>query len=281
MPRFAANLSMMYNEHDFLDRFAAASADGLQAVEYLFPYAYDAAELRRRLDDHGLKQVLFNAPPEAWESGERGMAALPGREAEVRSGVDRALDYAAALGCPRVHLMAGLVEPDATPVEWAKHRDTYLTNLAWAAERAAAAGVDILIEPINSRDMPEYFLSAQAEAHAVVQEVAASNLQVQLDLYHCQIVEGDLTATLRRDLPTGRVGHLQIAGVPDRNEPDRGELNVRHLLDVVDELGFDGWIGCEYNPRAGTSEGLRWLNDYQSHRGWSRRSGGRRAGSRA
>jgi hydroxypyruvate isomerase len=144
-----------------------------------------------------------------------------------------------------------------------------LTNLAWAAERAAAAGVDILIEPINGRDMPGYFLSTQTEAHAVVQEVGASNLKVQLDLYHCQIDEGDLTTTLRRDLPTGRVGHLQIAGVPYRNEPDRGELSVRHLFDVVDGLGFDGWAGCEYRPRAGTSEGLRWLKDYLSHRGES------------
>ncbi|RZU24089.1 hydroxypyruvate isomerase [Streptomyces sp. BK239] len=195
------------------------------------------------------------------------MVALPGREAEVRSGVDRALEYAAALGCPRVHLMAGPVRPDAPPVERAKHRDTFLANLAWAAERAAAAGVDILIEPINGRDMPGYFLGNQAEAHAVVQQVGASHLKVQFDLYHCQIVEGDLTATLRRDLPTGRVGHLQIAGVPDREEPDQGELNVRHLLDVVDELGFDGWIGCEYRPRAGTSEGLRWLHDHRSRRG--------------
>ncbi|MFF7872578.1 2-oxo-tetronate isomerase [Streptomyces qaidamensis] len=271
MPRFAANLSMMYNEHDFLDRFAAASADGFQGVEYLFPYRYDADELRRRLDDHGLVQVLFNAPPGAWESGERGMAALPGREAEVRSGVHQALEYAATLGCPRVHLMAGLVRPDATPAERAEHRDTYLTNLAWAAERAAATGVDILIEPINGRDMPGYFLSTQAEAHAVVQEVGAPNLKVQLDLYHCQIVEGDLTTTLRRDLPTGRVGHLQIAGVPDRGEPDQGEFNVRHLLDVVDELGFDGWTGCEYRPRAGTSEGLGWLDEYRSHRAESAR----------
>ncbi|MGW0844329.1 hydroxypyruvate isomerase family protein [Streptomyces sp. NPDC002787] len=203
------------------------------------------------------------------------MAALLGREAQVRSGVDRALEYAAALGCPRVHLMAGLVPPDATPVERVQHRDTYLINLAWTAERAAAAGVDILIDPINGRDMPGYFLSTQTEAHAVVQEVGASNLKVQLDLYHCQIVEGYLTATLRRDVPAGRVGHLQIAGVPDRNEPDRGELNVRHLLDVVDELAFDGWIGSESIPRAGTSEGLRWLNDYRSHRGELRRPGGR------
>ncbi|MEU5924682.1 2-oxo-tetronate isomerase [Streptomyces antimycoticus] len=260
MPRFAANLSTMYTEHDFLDRFAAASADGFEAVEYLFPYPYDATELRRRLDDHGLRQVLFNAPPGAWESGERGLAALPGREAELRSGVERALEYAAELGCPRVHMMAGLVGPAQDPAE---HRDTYLANLARAAERAAAAGVDILIEPINGRDMPGYFLSRQAEAHTVVREVGASNLKVQLDLYHCQIVEGDLTTTLRRDLPTGRVGHLQIAGVPDRHEPDRGELDIRHLFGVIDELGFDGWIGCEYIPRVGTSEGLGWRDDYR------------------
>ncbi|MGA6154286.1 2-oxo-tetronate isomerase [Stenotrophomonas sp. NPDC087984] len=260
MPRFAANLSMMYTEHDFPDRFAAASADGFEAVEYLFPYAYDATELRRRLDDHGLRQVLFNAPPGAWESGERGLAALPGREAEARSGIERALEYAAELGCPRVHLMAGLVGPAQDPAE---HRDTYLANLAWAAERAAAAGVAILIEPINGRDMPGYFLSRQSEAHTVVREVGAPNLKVQLDLYHCQIVEGDLTTTLRRDLPTGRVGHLQIAGVPDRHEPDRGELDIRHLFGVIDDLGFDGWIGCEYIPSAGTSEGLGWRHDYR------------------
>ncbi|MFE6158399.1 2-oxo-tetronate isomerase [Streptomyces sp. NPDC056486] len=262
MPRFAANLSMMYTEHGFLDRFAAASADGFEAVEYLFPYPYEADELRRRLDDHGLRQVLFNAPPGAWDSGERGIASLPGREAEVRSGTERALEYAAVLGCDQVHVMAGLLPPEATPAQRAAHRDTYLANLARAAEQAAAVDVDLLIEPINGRDMPGYFLHRQADAHAIVQEVGASNLKVQLDLYHCQIVEGDLTTTLRRDLPTGRVGHLQIAGVPDRHEPDRGELDVRHLFDVVDELGFDGWIGCEYIPRAGTSEGLGWLKNY-------------------
>ncbi|MGC4996837.1 MULTISPECIES: 2-oxo-tetronate isomerase [unclassified Streptomyces] len=256
MPRFAANLSMMYTEHPFPARFAAASADGFEAVEYLFPYAYDAAELRRRLDDHGLRQVLFNAPPGDWDSGERGTASLPGREAETRAGIDRALEYAAALGCPRVHVMAGLLPAGAA-------RDTYLGNLAWAAERASAAGVDILIEPINHRDMPGYFLNRQAEAHAVVAELGADNVKVQLDLYHCQITEGDLTAALRRDLPTGRVGHLQIAGVPDRHEPDAGELNIGHLFDVIDELAFEGWIGCEYRPRAGTSEGLGWLHDYR------------------
>ncbi|NBE53977.1 2-oxo-tetronate isomerase [Streptomyces boluensis] len=263
MPRFAANLSMLYTEHDFPDRFAAAAADGFEGVEYLFPYAYEAAGLRRLLDSHGLRQVLFNAPPGDWDAGERGLTSLPGREAEARAGVERALEYAAALGCGQVHLMAGLVPEDATPELRARHRETYLANLAWAAERAAAAGVDLLIEPINGRDMPGYFLHRQAEAHAVVREVGAANLKVQLDLYHCQIVEGDLTATLRRDLPTGRVAHLQIAGVPDRHEPDEGELNLRHLMGVVDELGYDGWVGCEYHPRAGTSEGLGWLKHYR------------------
>lgn len=263
MPRFAANLSMMYTEHDFLDRFAAASADGFTAVEYPSPYAHDAAELRRRLDDHGLSQVLFNAPYGAWESGDRGIAALPGRETEVRAGIVRALEYAAALDCPRLHVMAGLVPPDTTPEELAEHRGAYLANLEWAAARAAELDVDILVEPINGRDLPGYFLSRQAAAHAVVADVGAPNLKVQLDLYHCQIVEGDLTTTLRRDLPTGRVGHLQIAGVPDRHEPDHGELDVGYLFGVVDDLGFDGWIGCEYVPRAGTSEGLGWLRGYR------------------
>ncbi|MGA5648233.1 2-oxo-tetronate isomerase [Streptomyces seoulensis] len=256
MPRFAANLSMMYTEHPFPARFAAAAADGFEAVEYLFPYAYDPAELRRLLDEHGLRQVLFNAPPGDWDAGERGTAALPGREAETRSGIERALEYAAALDCPRVHVMAGLLPSGAD-------RDTYLDNLARAAERAGAAGVDLLIEPINHRDMPGYFLNRQADAHAVVRELGADNVKVQLDLYHCQITEGDLTTALRRDLPTGRVGHLQIAGVPERQEPDAGELNIGHLFDVIDELAFAGWVGCEYRPRAGTSEGLGWLRDYR------------------
>jgi hydroxypyruvate isomerase len=157
-------------------------------------------------------------------------------------------------------MMAGLVPPGADP---APYHATYLSNLAYAAEQAATVGVDILIEPINGRDMPGYFLHRQADAHAVVKEVGAPNLKVQLDLYHCQIVEGDLTTTLRRDLPTGRVAHLQIAGVPDRHEPDAGELNLRHLMSVVDQLGYDGWIGCEYFPKAGTSEGLGWLHQFQ------------------
>ena len=259
MPRFAANLSMLYPEHDFLDRFAAAAEDGFAAVEYLFPYEYDTRALRRRLDDHGLQQVLFNAPPGDWAGGERGLAAQPGREPEFRSGVEQALEYAGVLGCPRVHVMAGLDGPDEDAAQWGRRRSTYLENLAWAAGRAATQGVELLIEPINGRDMPGYFLSRQAEAHAVVAEIGLPNLKVQLDLYHCQITEGDLTTTLRRDLPTGRVGHLQVAGVPDRHEPDRGEIDLVHVLATVDALGYAGWIGCEYRPQGKTSEGLAWL----------------------
>jgi len=256
MPRFAANLTMLYPEHDFLDRFAAAAGDGFTAVEYLFPYAYAKDELARRLADHGLRQVLFNGPPGQWEQGERGLACLPGREDEFKRGLETAFDYAAALHCPRVHVMAGLAPAG---IERTKLRATYLANLAWAAEQAAAHGIDILIEPINTRDIPGFFLNRQDDAHAIVAEVGAANLKVQMDLYHCQIVEGDVAMKLRRYLPTGHVGHIQIAGVPERHEPDVGELNHDYLFAVIDELKFDGWIGCEYRPKAGTSAGLGWL----------------------
>jgi hydroxypyruvate isomerase len=257
MPRFAANLSLMYTEHGFLDRFAAAAADGFRAVEYLFPYAFARDEIADRLKTHGLRQVLFNAPPGDFDAGERGLACLPGREEEFRRGfADQAVPYAKALGCPRVHVMAGLAPAGA---ERAALRATYLANLAWAAGEAAAAGLDVLIEPINTRDIPGYFLNRQEEAHAIVQEVGAPNLKVQMDLYHCQIVEGDLAMKLRQYLPTGRVGHLQIAGVPERHEPDVGEVNYAYLFELVDRLEFTGHLGCEYRPRAGTSAGLGWF----------------------
>jgi len=256
MPRFAANLSMMYGELPFLDRFAAAAGDGFVAVEFLFPYEWPAATLAALLAEHKLQQVLFNAWPGDFAKGERGIGGLPGREAEFRSGFERALEYAAALACPRLHVMAGLV-----PAGVAREtlRPTYLKNLEWAAGRAADANVDVLIEPINTRDIPGYFLNRQDEAHAVLAEVGSPRLKVQMDLYHCQIVEGDVAMKLRTYLPTGRVGHLQIAGVPDRHEPDRGELNYGYLFEVIDELGYDGWIGCEYRPAAATSSGLGWL----------------------
>ncbi|MGO4302107.1 2-oxo-tetronate isomerase [Cupriavidus sp. RAF12] len=257
MPRFAANLSMMYTEHDFLDRFAAAAADGFQAVEYLFPYDHPAAEIRKRLVDNGLTQALFNAPPGDWAAGDRGMAALPGRETEFRNAVARALEYAAVIGNDRVHVMAGLVPADA---DRARCRATYLENLAYAAASAAAHGITVLIEPINTRDMPGYFLNRQDDGQTICKQVGAANLKVQFDCYHCQIVEGDLAVKLKRDFDG--IGHIQIAGVPDRHEPDLGELNYPYLFDVIDALGYKGWIGCEYRPRAGTSAGLGWLKPY-------------------
>ena len=256
MPRFAANLTMLYNEFAFLDRFAAAALDGFDAVEYLFPYAFPSAAIAEQLERHDLQQVLFNAPPGDWDRGERGIACLPGREEAFRRGIDSALDYAAALACPRVHVMAGLA-PDG--IDRRALRATYVANLAWAAARAASRNVDILIEPINPRDIPRFFLNRQDDAHAVVAEIGAANLKVQMDLYHCQVVEGDVTTKLRKYLPTGKVGHLQIAGVPERHEPSIGELDHDYLFSVIDELGFDGWVGCEYKPRAGTSDGLGWL----------------------
>jgi hydroxypyruvate isomerase len=256
MPRFAANLSMMYTEHDFLDRFGAAADDGFKAVEYLFPYAYPAHAIVERLEAHQLAQVLFNAPPGDWDAGERGIACLPDRIDEFRESVVKALDYATTLRCPRVHVMAGLAPVGA---DRAALRATYVANLAFAAAQAATHGVDILIEPINTRDIPHFFLNRQDDAHAIVAEVGAPNLKVQMDLYHCQIVEGDLAKKLRLYLPTGNVGHLQIAGVPERHEPDVGEVNYDYLFAVIDELKFDGWIGCEYRPRAGTSAGLTWM----------------------
>ena len=269
MPQFAANLSLLYPEYSFLDRFAAAAADGFRAVEFLFPYAFAAQDIRARLDDLGLQLVLFNAPPAgtapadmnaAWVLGARGTAAQPGREAEFRYGFQCAVDYALALGCPRIHMMSGCVVPGASR---AQMQTTLIANLQHAATLAATVGLEVLIEPLNLRDVPGYFLNRQDQAHALVQAVGAPNLKVQMDLYHCQIVEGDVATKLRQYLPTGAVGHIQIAGVPERHEPNQGELNYPYLLDLIDSLGYDGWVGCEYRPRmgdapGGTRQGLVW-----------------------
>jgi hydroxypyruvate isomerase len=278
MPRFAANLSMMYPDLPFLDRFEAAAKDGFTAVEYLFPYAFAKEELVERLQANNLQQVLFNAPPggtdapsidRAWNGGDKGITCIPGREDEFRAGVALALDYAQALGCPRIHLMAGLL-PAGVSREAAQR--TYVANLRWAAAEAARHGRDVLIEPINTRDIPGFFLNRQDQAHALVAEVGASNIRVQMDLYHCQIVEGDVAIKIRQYLPTGRVGHFQIAGVPERHEPDIGEVNYPYLFGVIDEVaaqcGWDGWIGCEYKPKrggqpGGTSAGLGWFGAYR------------------
>ncbi|HSH91389.1 MAG TPA: 2-oxo-tetronate isomerase [Ramlibacter sp.] len=265
MPQFAANLSMLYPELDFLDRFEAAARDGFKAVEFLFPYAYEPGELAARLQGNGLQQVLFNAAPGNWDQGERGLACLPGREAEFREGVGAALKYAQALSCPRIHVMAGLV-PAGT--ERNDVRPTFITNLRWAAAEAAKQGVDVLMEPINTRDIPGFFLNRQDHAHELAAEIGGSNVKVQMDLYHCQIVEGDVAMKIRQYLPTGRVGHFQIAGVPERHEPDVGEMNYPYLFKVIDEVsaqcGWSGWVGCEYRPargaqKEGTSAGLDWF----------------------
>ena len=259
MPRFAANLTMMYTEVPFLERFAAAARDGFQAVEYLFPYDYPAAQLAEHLKAHNLQQVLINAPAGDWNTGERGTACVPGRETDFRNAIHRALEYAEALGCPRVHAMAGVIPEHA---DRAALRATYVANLAWAAQEAANAGKDLLIEPINPTDMPGYFLNRQEEAHAVAAEIGLPNLKVQLDLYHCSLVEGDAEGEVRKRLGSSRktaVGHMQVAGVPGRHEPDNGTLDFEPLFALIDSLGFNGWIGCEYRPKAATSEGLGWL----------------------
>ena len=257
MPRFAANLSMMYQEHAFLDRFGAAAQDGFKGIEFLFPYAHPAADIRARLAGHGLTQALFNGPPGDWDAGERGLASLPGREAEFRQSVDTALEYARVLGNERVHLMAGLIRPGE---ERGRHREVYVSNLSYAAKQAATVGVTVVIEPINTRDIPGFFLNRQDEAHAVCAEIGAANLKVQMDFYHCQIVEGDLAMKLRQYI--AGIGHIQVAGVPERHEPDLGEINYPYLFGLMDELGYAGWVGCEYRPKAGTSAGLNWLRPW-------------------
>ncbi|MET4577152.1 2-oxo-tetronate isomerase [Ottowia thiooxydans] len=279
MPRFAANLSFLYPELPFLDRFEAAARDGFEGVEYLFPYGYEPGTLSARLKQFGLQQVLFNAPAggwdaagvdPAWNGGMRGTACLPGHEEEFRAGVHLALRYAETLQCPRVHCMAGLL-PEGLAREEA--RAIYVSNLRWAAAEAVKLGMEVLIEPINLRDMPGFFLNRQDDAHAIVQEVGAPNLKMQMDLYHCQITEGDVASKLRRYLSSGHVGHLQIAGVPERHEPDVGELNYPYLFQWIDEVSaqtaWSGWVGCEYRPAegaapGGTSRGLEWLRRWRS-----------------
>ncbi|WP_374569045.1 hydroxypyruvate isomerase family protein [Ideonella sp.] len=266
MLRFAANLTLLYPDLGFAERIGAAARDGFDGLECQFPYDWPAAELAARATEAGLPWVLINTPAGDWARGERGLAALPGREAEFRRGVDTALAYADALGCRRLHTLAG-VAPNG--VERERCHATYAENLAWAARQAADAGCEILIEPLNPRDVPGYLLGSQAAAHRWVQVIGAPNLKVQMDLYHCQVSEGDLATKLRLHLPTGRVGHLQIAGVPGRHEPDDGELNAPYLFALIDQLTRDAghgpcWIGAEYHPRRGntpgaTTAGLGWL----------------------
>jgi 2-dehydrotetronate isomerase len=264
MPRFDANLSFLFNELPFLDRFAEAAHSGFRAVEFAFGYDYPVTEIAARLSAHGLQQILINAPPGDLAKGDRGLASWPGREHEFVASIATALRYAEALANPLIHVMAGVLPAGVGLEARTRHRATYVRNLRIAAREAAKQGVTLTIEPINPRDIPGYFLNTQAEAHAIREEVGAANLKVQMDFYHAQIVEGDLAEKFRRWQPN--IGHVQIAGVPGRHEPDTGEVNYLYLFELLDELGYDGWVGCEYRPANGTRAGLTWLDKLDWHK---------------
>ncbi|MBB3190454.1 hydroxypyruvate isomerase [Halomonas cerina] len=255
MPKFAANLSMLFTEVDFLDRFKAAAEAGFKGVEYLFPYDFEAAEIRKRLDDNGLTQVLFNLPAGDWGAGERGIACHPDRVEEFRAGVDRAIEYAKVLGNTQVNCLAG-IQPEGVSDDEA--RQTLVDNLRFAAEKLEVAGILLIAEPINTRDIPGFFLNRTAQALALFDEVGSSNLKLQYDIYHMQIMEGDLAPTIEKHLD--RIAHVQLADNPGRHEPGTGEINYPFLFAHLDRLGYQGWIGAEYKPKAGTKEGLGWLD---------------------
>lgn len=260
MPRFSANLSYLFTELPFLERFGAAAKAGFRAVEFTFAYDHPADAIRRAAEAHQLPIVLMNAPPGDYARGERGLASLPGREDEYVSSIMTALDYAKTLQCPRIHVMAGVVpmhrDADAISKRRAVHRKTLLVNLHFACAAAARQGIDIMLEALNPFDVPDYFYRTQAEVHAVREEVGARNLKAQMDFYHAQRTEGSLAQNLEHWLP--HIGHMQIASVPGRHEPDMGEIDYAYLLRRIDELGYAGWIGCEYRPRGSTEAGLGW-----------------------
>ena len=257
MPKLAANLSMMFNEVGFMDRFAAAAEAGFRGVEYLFPYDYDKDDLRAALDEHGLVQVLHNLPAGDWDAGERGIACHPDRVSEFQDGVARAIEYTTALGCDQVNCLAGIAPTDV-PTEIL--RKTFVSNLAFAAGELERAGITLLIEAINTRDIPGFYLQTTSQALGIVAEVGSENLKLQYDIYHMQIMEGDLTPTIEANLPM--IQHMQLADNPGRNEPGTGEINYPFLFDAIDKMGYDGWIGCEYKPRTTTAEGLQWATPY-------------------
>jgi hydroxypyruvate isomerase len=259
MPRFAANLSMMFNEVPFLERFGAAAKAGFRGVEFLFPYDFPAADIREQLDKHGLTMVLFNMPPGNWAAGDRGLACDPGAVQQCRDGVGKAVDYAIALGCRQIHLMAGL-RPRGVSDE--AMRDTYLANLRFAAQALARHDLRLLIEAINTRDIPGFYLTSSRQAFDLMHYAAMPNIWFQYDVYHMQIMEGDLTWTLRAHLD--RIGHLQIADPPRRHEPGTGEINYPFLFNVLDELGYRGWVGCEYRPAGKTEDGLGWFKQWRT-----------------
>ncbi len=254
MPKFAANLSMMFTEVPFLDRFAAASAAGFSAVEFMFPYEYAPEEVAAKAKSVGVEVVLFNMPAGNWSEGNRGIACIPGREEEFRAGVEKALTYAKSLKSPRLHAMAGIVPTGVSP---ALCRATLINNLGFAAEKLAPLDITLVLEAINHRDMPGFAVSTQMESYSICKAVDAPNLKMQMDLYHMQVSEGDLATKLR--LYAARCGHVQVAGCPKRNEPDTGEICYEYLYRVLDQIGYAGWIGCEYRPAGKTVDGLGWF----------------------
>ncbi|MGO2509317.1 MAG: 2-oxo-tetronate isomerase [Vibrio hibernica] len=257
MAQFAANLTMLFTEVPFLERFEKAHKAGFKAVEFLFPYAFEAQILSQKLEQCGLEQALFNMPPGDWDSGERGFAAIPGREPEFRESVETALAYATALNCKKVHAMSGLIDDSFT---YEKHVNTFIQNIRYAADAFAKHDIELMIEPLNNRDVPNYFVANQRVAVELIKQVDRSNVKLQLDLYHAQIMDGDLTHLIQ-DLAL-YTGHVQIASVPERHEPSEGEINYPHLFNILDKSGYKGWIGCEYNPKNKTEDGLGWVQPY-------------------
>jgi hydroxypyruvate isomerase len=259
MPKFAANLSFLYLDLPLLERIGAAAKSGFAGVEFMSPYEERAGDIAKRLEDAGVEQVLFNLPSGDWAGGERGIAIQPERAGEFRANVQRAIDYAGALKCRRINCLAGLA-PDGADRK--RLRATFVENLAYAAAELAKANVKLLIEPVNTRDIPRFFLSHSAEALDIIAEVGSSNLHLQYDIYHMQVMEGDLTRTIEANLE--RIAHIQVADNPGRNEPGTGEINYPFLFDRIDGFGYRGWIGCEYKPRAGVDAGLGWMAPYRA-----------------
>jgi hydroxypyruvate isomerase len=258
MLKFAANLSMLFTEYDFLERFDQAAQAGFRGVEYLFPYGFDAEIIKTKLEENKLQQVLFNLPAGDWDAGDRGIAVDPNRIEEFQLGVAKAIEYAKVLGNTQVNCLAGIVPQGVTQQD---AHTTFVINLRYAAQQLEAAGITLVIEAINTRDIPGFFLNTTQQAQSVIAEVGSNNVFVQYDIYHMQIMEGDLSPTIANNL--SRIAHIQLADNPGRHEPGTGEINYDFLLPHIDELGYQGWIGCEYKPKAGTHQGLSWLNAFQ------------------
>ncbi len=257
MPKFAANLTMLFNEVPFLDRFERAAQAGFKAVEFLFPYPFPAAEIKSRLQANGLQLVLHNLPAGNWDGGERGIACLPDRVGEFRDGVARAIEYGTALGAPQLNCLAGKAPAGVAD---ASLRETFVGNLRYAAGELKKAGLKLLMEPINTYDIPGFYLNRTAQALSIIDEVGSDNLYVQYDIYHAQRMEGELIATMQKNL--ARIAHIQLADNPGRNEPGTGEIHYGNVFKALDRMGYAGWIGCEYKPATTTEAGLGWLQQH-------------------